>query len=172
LICAMHMLRVGRKRLQTSGLTIDCMDRIPTLTDREGLHLGVKLRLTIRKGSSQGSVTNPRCISRITLFDSWFTALQKPATPHMGGAALVSVAASVLGSFIFNTARSPPSRRERLKGSTSDTCVFSSAAGALPLRSCRIDQRLILGILIGEFVHIGPCVELLQRRHCGSRQLE
>src|SRR6516165_7517369 len=35
-------------------------------------------------------------ISRTTLFDSWFTALQEPATPHMGGAALVSVTASVL----------------------------------------------------------------------------
>src|SRR5258705_8217477 len=35
-------------------------------------------------------------IYRTTLFDSWFTALQEPATPHMGGVALVSVTASVL----------------------------------------------------------------------------
>ena len=35
-------------------------------------------------------------IYRTTLFGSWFTALQEPATPHMGGAALVSVTASLL----------------------------------------------------------------------------
>src|SRR5882672_1715684 len=35
-------------------------------------------------------------IYRTTLFASWFTALQEPATPHMGGVALVSVTASVL----------------------------------------------------------------------------
>jgi hypothetical protein len=31
----MRMQRAGRKRTQTSGRTIDCMDRIPTLIDRE-----------------------------------------------------------------------------------------------------------------------------------------
>ena len=35
-------------------------------------------------------------ISRTTLFGRCFTALQEPATPHMGGAALVSVTASLL----------------------------------------------------------------------------
>jgi hypothetical protein len=35
-------------------------------------------------------------ISRTALFDSGFTALQEPATPRMGGGALVSVTAPVL----------------------------------------------------------------------------
>ena len=76
---------------------------LPPLSSGGALVVPPSLRFHIHRvagGSRPPPAPTERSVRiyRTTLFGRCFTALQEPATPHMGGAALVSVTASLLGS--------------------------------------------------------------------------
>ena len=88
----------GRVRLALIiGHELDGMARLFGVKDRDrGEPRGSAHRVAGGGRPPPAPTERSMRIYRTTLFGSWFTALQEPATPHMGGAALVSVTASLL----------------------------------------------------------------------------